>query len=68
VTSGTCAIEPPPAPTERTLTLGTLIGITSPGSPQPYGTSVWRSIVGWPCSERATSVEVPPMSKVRMFS
>ena len=60
VSSGTCAIEPPPAPTVWTLTEGTLI--------RKCPIDVSRPIVGWPSWQRATSVEVPPMSNVRMSS
>ena len=58
VSSGTCAIEPPPAPTVWTLTAGTLI--------RKWPIEVSRPIVGSPSWQSATSVEVPPMSNVRM--
>ena len=60
VSSGTCAIEPPPAPTVCTLTDGTLI--------RKWLIEVSRPIVGWPFWQSATSVDVPPMSNVRMLS
>ena len=60
VSSGTCAIEPPPAPTVCTFTDGTLI--------RKWPIAVSRPIVGWPFWQSATSVEVPPMSKARMSS
>ena len=60
VSCGTCPIEPPPAPTVCTLTDGTLI--------RNWPIDVSRPIVGWPFWQRATSVEVPPMSNVRMSS
>ena len=60
VSSGTCAIEPPPAPTVWTFTDGTLI--------RKWPIAVSRPIVGWPFWQSATSVDVPPMSNVRMSS
>ena len=60
VSSGTWAIEPPPAPTVCTFTDGTLI--------RKWLIEVSRPIVGCPFWQSATSVEVPPMSKVRMSS
>ena len=60
VSSGTWAIEPPPAPTVCTFTDGTLI--------RKWPIAVSRPIVGWPFWQRATSVDVPPMSNVRMSS
>ena len=56
---GTCAIEPPPAPTVCTLTLGILM--------RKWLIEVSRPIVGSPFWQSATSVDVPPMSNVRMF-
>ena len=56
----TWAIEPPPAPIDSTSTEGARTG----NSP----TFVSRVIVGVPSRQTATSVEVPPMSKVRMLS
>ena len=53
-------MEPPPAPTVWTLTDGTLI--------RKWLIDVSRPIVGSPFWHSATSVEVPPMSKVRMSS
>ena len=60
VSSGTWAIDPPPAPTVCTLTDGTLM--------RKWLIEVSRPIVGCPFWQSATSVEVPPMSKVRMLS
>ncbi len=60
VSSGTWAMEPPPAPTVWTLTDGTLI--------RKWLIEVSRPIVGSPFWQSETSVEVPPMSKVRMSS
>ena len=56
---GTWAIEPPPAPTVCTSTLGTLI--------RNWPIVVSRPIVGSPAWHSETSVDVPPMSNVRMF-
>ena len=60
VSCGTWAIEPPPAPTVCTFTDGTWI--------RKWLIDVSRPIVGWPFWQSATSVDVPPMSKVRMSS
>ncbi len=49
------AMEPPPAPTVRTSTIGTWIGMA-------YSSSISLEIGGAPSRIRATSVEVPPMS------
>ena len=51
----TRAIEPPPAPTVRTSTIGTWIGMA-------YSSSISLEIAGAPPRTSATSVEVPPMS------
>ena len=56
---GTCAIEPPPAPTVCTSTLGTLI--------RKWPIVVSRPIVGSPAWHSETSVDVPPMSNVSTF-
>ena len=56
---GTCAIEPPPAPTVCTSTLGTLI--------RNWPIVVSRPIVGSPAWHSDTSVDVPPMSNVSTF-
>ncbi len=58
VSSGTWAIDPPPAPTVWTSTDGTLI--------LNWPTVVSRPIVGAPSRHSDTSVDVPPMSNVRM--
>ena len=49
------AIEPPPAPTVRTSTIGTWIGMA-------YSSSISADTCGTPPWISATSVEVPPMS------
>jgi len=59
VNSETSAIDPPPAPTLRTSSVGTLAG--------KYPTSVDREIVGSPSRMTETSVEVPPISKASNF-
>ena len=60
VSSGTCAIEPPPAPTVCTSTDGT--------RSRKCEIEVSRPIVGSPPRQSETSVDVPPMSNVRMLS
>ena len=57
VSGGTCAMEPPPAPTVRTST-DVARTLRSP-------TVVSRPMRGVRSSTSATSVDVPPMSKVR---
>jgi hypothetical protein len=52
-------MEPPPAPTLRTSSVGTLAGKDP--------TSVEREIVGSPSMITETSVDVPPMSKASSF-
>ena len=49
------AMEPPPAPTVRTSTIGTWIGMA-------YSSSISLETGGMPPWISATSVEVPPMS------
>ena len=48
-------MEPPPAPTVRTSTMGTWIGMA-------YSSSISEETGAAPSRIRATSVEVPPMS------
>ena len=48
-------MEPPPAPTVRTSTMGTWIGMA-------YSSSISLETGGAPPRISATSVEVPPMS------
>jgi hypothetical protein len=59
VSSETSAIDPPPAPTLRTSSVGALAGKAP--------TSVEREIVGMPSTITETSVDVPPMSKAISF-